>query len=163
MIRGIHHIAIHTSNFERMIAFYRDVMGFTEVSRTGWPVGSKLIDEVIGLENSAARQIMMRAGTCYLEIFEYDSPAARETAPLAPSDHGYTHFCLDVTDIEREFDRLSAAGMRFYRQRPGDFGNMKAVYGRDPDGNIIEIQETAQDHEFSLNQLPPLNLESSQS
>ncbi len=125
---------------------------FAEASRTSWEK-SQLIDEIIGLQGSSARQAMLRAGTCYLEIFEYHTPAARNAPPLRPCDHGYTHFCLDVTDIEKEFDRLTAAGMKFLR-RPGDFGDLKAVYGEDPDGNIIEIQETAPDHVFALGQLP---------
>jgi catechol 2,3-dioxygenase-like lactoylglutathione lyase family enzyme len=151
MIRGIHHVAVHTGNFERMVAFYRDVVGFAEVSRAEWE-GDVFIDGIIGVEGSAARQIMLRAGNCYLEIVEYQRPESRNTPPLRPNDRGYTHLCLDVTNIETEFDRLTAAGMRFNR-RPGDFGELKAVYGWDPDGNVIEIQETAPGHEFALGRL----------
>jgi glyoxylase I family protein len=151
VIRGIHHVAVHTGRFERMLRFYRDIIGFSEVSRTEWR-DSELIDQIIGLEGSEARQVMLRAGTCYLEIFEYARPAARRADPLRPCDRGYTHLCLDVTDIESEYDRLTAAGVLFCR-RPGDFGSLKAVYGRDPDDNIIEIQETRDDHEFALGRL----------
>ena len=140
MIRGIHHIALHTPDLERLLRFYRDLIGFEEVSRASWQ-GNALIDEVIGVRSSAAKQAMLRAGNVHLELFEYTSPASRAAAPLRPNDHGYTHLCLDVTDIEQEFDRLSRAGMVFTR-RPGDFGAVKAVYGRDPDGNVVEIQET---------------------
>lgn len=140
MIRGIHHIALHTPDLERLLRFYCDLIGFEEVSRAAWK-DNALIDEVIGVQGSAAKQAMLRAGNVHLELFEYASPAGRSAAPLRPNDHGYTHLCLDVTDIEREFDRLSRAGMAFTR-RPGDFGAVKAVYGRDPDGNLVEIQET---------------------
>jgi glyoxylase I family protein len=159
VIRGIHHVSVHTGQFDRMISFYRDLIGFTEVSRTNWE-NNELIDSIIGVEGSAARQIMMQAGTCYLEIFEYLKPESRDSSPLRPCDHGYTHLCLDVTEIQKEFDRLSAAGVTFYR-RPGDFGDLKAVYGHDPDGNIIEIQETTADHEFSLRRLSSLDLRGS--
>ena len=57
------------------------------------------------------------------------------------SDHGITHICLDVTDLDGEYDRLAAAGMTFHcpPQRIGD--DVKTTYGRDPDGNVIELQE----------------------
>jgi glyoxylase I family protein len=155
MIRGIHHVAVHTGEFERMLRFYRDIIGFSEVSRSEWR-DNEFIDQIIGVGGSEARQAMLRAGTCYLEIFEYQKPAARPDNPLRACDRGYTHLCLDVTDIEGEYDRLTAAGVGFYR-RPGDFGALKAVYGHDPDGNVIEIQETRDDHEFALARLkcPP--------
>jgi len=151
MIRGIHHAALSTANLDRMVAFYRDVVGFELVMETEW-ADNPFIDEIIGVPGSAARQVMLKAGGAYLEMFEYRAPAARPDAPLAPNDHGYTHICLDVADIQAEWDRLTAAGASFVR-RPGDFGDIKAVYGRDPDGNVIEIQETTPDHPFSLTRL----------
>jgi len=98
VIRGIHHVAINTANLERMLAFYRDVVGFEVVFESGWKDDAQ-IDSVVGLRGSAAKQAMLRAGNAYLELFEYSAPAARDAAPLRPCDRGYTHLCLDVTDI----------------------------------------------------------------
>ena len=149
MIRGIHHTAISTGDLDRIVGFYRDVIGFEVVSETAWR-DSPAIDGVIGVPGSAAKQVMMRAGNAYLEFFEYSAPQPRYTERLAPYDRGYTHICLDVLDIGSEFDRLSAAGVVFVQPRYGDFGEIKAVYGRDPDGNIIEIMETSSDHPTAL-------------
>jgi glyoxylase I family protein len=154
MIRGIHHTAISTADLDRLVAFYRDVIGFEVVSRSEWN-DNEFIDSVIGLKGSAARQAMLRAGGCYLEFFEYTAPAAREAERLRPCDRGYTHICLDVVGIEEEWERLTRAGAKFVR-RPGGFGDLKAVYGADPDGNIIEIQETSADHATALERLGPL-------
>lgn len=148
MIRGIHHIALHSYNFDRMIAFYRDIIGFEVVTEGYWENDTK-IDSVIGVKGSAARNAMLRAGNCYLELFEYKAPAARDASPLRPSDKGYTHLALDVVDIKSEYARLKAAGMIFCRD-PGDFGDIQAVYGQDPDGNVVEIQETTNDHPFAF-------------
>lgn len=149
MIRGIHHVALNTANLDRMLAFYRDVIGFEVVADVAWKDDAQ-IDSVVGLKGSAARQIMLRAGNAYLEPFEYTAPAAREGAPLRPCDRGYTHLCLDVVDIEAEHARLSQAGVHFQR-KPGDFGEIRAVYGADPDGNIVEIQEILNaDHAFAF-------------
>ncbi len=156
MIRGIHHVAIHVRDMERMLAFYRDVVGFELVSDSSW-ADSEEIDSVIGVPGSAARAVMLRAGNAHLELFQYSAPAPRGGEPLRPQDHGYTHFCLDVTDIEAEHDRLTAAGMTFFR-RPANFGELRAVYGKDPEGNIVEIQETSPDMVFALEQLKMVNL-----
>ena len=47
---------------------------------------------------------------------------------------------IQVSDIEEEHRRLTAAGMCFVGP-PVDFGDSSAVYGRDPFGNVIEIYE----------------------
>lgn len=153
MIRGIHHPSITTSNLDRLMDFYCQVIGFTLVNRFGWE-NSDLIDAVVGLENSATRGAMLRAGNCYLEIFEYHSPAPRTQERLRPCDAGYTHICLDVVDIQHEYTRLTAAGMSF-NAAPENFGELWAAYGRDPDGNIVEIQETLADQAFALELLDP--------
>jgi glyoxylase I family protein len=47
-------------------------------------------------------------------------------------------------------------GMTFGAPQPMDAGHVKSVYGRDPEGNVIEIQQTAGHCEFRLDQLPEL-------
>ena len=154
MIRGIHHAAISTHDLDRLVAFYRDVVGFEVVYESEWK-NDAFIDSLIGLEGSAARQMMLKAGGCYLELFEYTAPAAREAERLRPCDRGYTHICLDVVGIEEEWERLTRAGAVFVR-RPGGFEKLKAVYGQDPDGNSLEIQETSADNDMALERLGPL-------
>jgi glyoxylase I family protein len=160
VIRGINHVAVHTQNLERLLAFYRDVMGFTLASDVARLENSEVIDNIIGLKNVAARHVMLKAGNCFLELWEYSHPASREAAPLRPCDRGYTHLCLDVSDIESEYERLSRAGMCFSNTRIGTVGVLKALYGKDPDGNVIELQEAPEGHEFSLGQLGVVHLNS---
>lgn len=154
MIRGIHHVALHTTNFDRMRFFYEEAFGFTPVAdEIRWSDNAE-VDALMGLRGSQARTVMLSAGTCYLELFEFAAPAPRGQGALKASDYGYTHFCVDVTDIEAEMTRLMAAGMTFTRATAGDMGVLKFVYGRDPDGNLIEIQEMAKDGPFRLDSLP---------
>jgi len=148
----VHHVAIHTRNMQRMLDFYTKALGFRPVAEFQWDDDAQ-IDEIIDLDRSAARAVMLNAGNVHVELFEYTRPAAREAEPLRPSDHGYTHFCLEVTDIEAEWERLSKSGMTF-RRRPIDMGDVKAIYGKDPDGNIIELQQIfPADHEFAFDRL----------
>jgi len=56
MIRGVHHVALSTANLDRLVAFYRDVLGFElATEEISWPTGSTMIDEIVGLKDSAAR------------------------------------------------------------------------------------------------------------
>ncbi len=141
MIRGVHHVAISTPSLEPMLGFYRDLLGFEELGQVEWPVGTRQIDAVMGLEDSSARQVMLKLGNLCLEMFEFHSPQPSPMDPQRPvCNHGHTHLCLDVTDIQSVYERLLAAGTRFHAP-PQDFGNVRATYGRDPDGNVFEIQE----------------------
>ena len=141
MIRGVHHVAISTPDLDRALGFYRDLLGFQEVQRVTWNAGADQIDRVMNLQGTAARQVMLKAGNLCLELFEFHSPTPRPADPERPvCDHGHTHICLDVTDIQEVYDRLVEAGVRFHCT-PQDFGDVCATYGRDPDGNVFELQE----------------------
>jgi catechol 2,3-dioxygenase-like lactoylglutathione lyase family enzyme len=146
MIRGIHHVAIATGNLDRLVGFYRDVIGMEVMRESEWAPGSALIDSIVGLAGSSARTATLRAQNAYLELFQYRTPPGAEQDPNRPvADHGYTHFCLDVVDIDQEYERLVAAGMRFHCAPPPasslGSGALRSTYGRDPDGNVIELQE----------------------
>jgi catechol 2,3-dioxygenase-like lactoylglutathione lyase family enzyme len=141
MIRGIHHTAISTADLERSVRFYRDLLGFEEIFTSGWERGADRADKITGLTDSSARLVMLKAGNAYIEIFQYSSPQARAGDPNRPAcDHGITHLCLDVRDIQAEYERLKTAGVAF-NCPPQDMGGVSATYGRDPDGNIVELLE----------------------
>ncbi len=153
MIRGIHHVAISTPNLERIVAFYRDIVGAEVVYEGGWQRGSDVIDGIVGLKNSEAKQAMLKLGNAYLEFFEYVSPPGDPKNPkYGVNDHGYTHFALDVQDIDAEYERLTRGGMTFNCPPPSFPGSpIRATYGRDPDGNVIEIQQILDPtHGFAL-------------
>lgn len=150
MIRGIHHTALHTADIERLTSFYRDVVGFEVIAESEFEwADDPTIDEIIRVPGSAARTCMLRAGNTHLELFQYARPPARSGDPLAVSDHGYTHICLDTDDIAADFARLRAGGMQFDRE-PVDMGLIQTIYGKDPDGNVIELQQVASDHPVHL-------------
>ena len=139
-----------------MKAFYRDAFGFEMVGEEFSWTPMPMMDQILGVTGTAARGAMLRAGSCYLEMFQYSAPEPTSARPLLPYDKGYTHFCVDVTDIEKEYVRLRSLGMTFGHPEPLDVGHVKTIYGRDPEGNLIEIQQTAPHCEFRLDQLPPL-------
>lgn len=150
MIKGVHHFAIHVQDMDRMIQFYREAFGFEVVGTPFSWADDEFIDRIVDVKGSAAKGAMLRAGTCYFEMFQYSAPAPSVSRPLQPYDKGYTHFCVDVTEIEREFERLQGLGMTFSQPGPIDVGHVKSIYGRDPEGNLIELQETQPSCEFPL-------------
>jgi glyoxylase I family protein len=151
MILGLHHTAISTLNLETLKTFYCDLFGLEEVMRFSWDQGDRLCDSIVGLEDSATTFVFLRAGNTYLEIFQYSHPAPRpKPSDWRVSDRGITHICFEVADIHAEYERLSQAGMRFQNDAPIDaMGMLNAVYGFDPDGNIVELIEFPDRQELS--------------
>jgi catechol 2,3-dioxygenase-like lactoylglutathione lyase family enzyme len=151
MIRAIHHTAISTGDLERSLSFYRDLLGFREVDRFSWRRGSSIVDAVTGLKDSAAKVALLRLENAFIELFEYESPRPKQGDPNRPvCDHGITHLCLEVTDIDAEYERLTEAGMVFHTKPVAGGRGVRATYGRDPDGNVIELLELSEDSIFSI-------------
>ena len=141
MILGLHHVAIATTNLDVMLRFYNGLLGFEVVAEGNWDKGSARHDALVALENSAARYLVLRCGSSYVELFAYSSPLPSPGDVNRPvSDAGITHLCLAVDDIDHEYARLEHAGVRFHTA-PGPKGPMRATYGRDPDGNVFELIE----------------------
>ncbi len=140
MIKGIHHTAISTGDLERSVAFYRDLLGFEEAISSGWEVGTETLDKITGLQNSSARMVMLKAGNAFVEIFQFETPSPKSAEAMRPvCDHGITHLCLAVTDVDGEYERLKAAGMIFHCPPQTTATGNRVTYGRDPDGNVIEL------------------------
>ncbi len=152
MIRGIHHIAISVADMKKALDFYRDILGFEVVMEGGWEVGSKWADQITGLKDTAARMVMLRKRDAHVELFEYQSPSPKPwDSSRRICDRGFTHICLEVSDIDSEYSRLKEAGMTFHAPPPEDIGGMRAIYGRDPEGNVIELFEMIENKRDDLN------------
>jgi catechol 2,3-dioxygenase-like lactoylglutathione lyase family enzyme len=151
MLRGLHHVAICTPDADRSIAFYRDQLGFEVVVDQSWEPGVDMADAVLGLDHTSGRQVLLRIGSAYLELFEFWSPPGRTGDPdRQVCDQGYTHLCIDVDDLHETYERLLATGVRFHSPPQDLFPGVRTCYSRDPDGNVVEIQELAPGHPFSV-------------
>jgi glyoxylase I family protein len=142
MINGIHHTSLSTKNLDRLVGFYRDTMKCEQLTTFNWDKSGVECQTIVGLPGSRANGVFLRAGGSLIEIFEYLEPRGRDGhATRPPNDVGITHMCFDVTDIESEYSRLVRAGVRFNSDVVTVGGAIKSAYGRDPDGNVFEIQE----------------------
>ena len=155
MILGLHHASITTARLDRLSAFYRDQLGFETVLETSWEAGNSAADIIFGLTGTAVRMVMLRISNACLELFEFAAPRGQPGDPQRPvCDQGITHICLAVSDIAAEYARLSAAGMPFHSPPQDVPGLCRTAYGRDPDGNIVELIEADPAGPFAR-QFPP--------
>jgi catechol 2,3-dioxygenase-like lactoylglutathione lyase family enzyme len=138
----------------RMKRFYCEALGFEPVEGEGFAWADEpVMDHIVDLVGSAAKGCMLQAGTCYIEMFEYTAPPSDLDRPLRPNDRGYTHFCIDVTDIKADIAHLEACGMTFNDRAFVDAGHVRTLYGYDPEGNVIEVQQCAPANGFTLEEL----------
>ena len=143
MIHSIDHSAISVPDLQVALDFYCDLLGFEIENRSGWPKGARRVDALLALPDSAAKVVMIKLGETRIEVFEFESPIpSPRPDSLRVSDHGITHLCLRVTEIEEEYARLVNAGVEF-NSPPLDVGSSICAYGRDPFGNVIEFRQLA--------------------
>jgi lactoylglutathione lyase len=117
-------VNLYTADIEAALAFYRDLLGFTETFRTprdGTPdhVELRLGGFTVGLGTvEAARRV-------------HGVDAAPGSAAMA--------LAVWTDDTDAAYARLTAAGVTGV-QPPHDSGNAnRAALLRDPDGNLVEI------------------------
>ena len=130
-IRTIDHIVLRTSQPQKMIDFYCQVLGCT-LERT--------LPADVGLNQ-------LRAGNSLIDIIATDSQLGRSGGP-PPSESGNNldHFCLQIEAItENELqDYLSGLGITTsdFETRYGAQGYGPSTYIKDPDNNTIELKPT---------------------
>jgi catechol 2,3-dioxygenase-like lactoylglutathione lyase family enzyme len=141
MISAVHHVGFSTPDIERLIAFYRDVVGFELALRVEHGTPSGQLDQMVEMDGVTSRMAMLRAGNTFLELIQFNTPPGRpRPADWKIADHGIGHIGLLVDDIDAEYARMSAAGMHFHAPPVHNQGRPTAAcWGRDPDGNRVEI------------------------
>src|ERR1700709_617137 len=110
---GVHHVAMSAPSLDAARAFYVDLMGLKEVFDMTWS-GSPGMDTITALKGSAGKMMFLDAGNVLLEIYEFTSPTPEHVRPRGVRHNfGYPHICFGVDDAVAEYERLSAAGIKF--------------------------------------------------
>jgi catechol 2,3-dioxygenase-like lactoylglutathione lyase family enzyme len=140
----IDHVSVTASDLERSVAFYRDVLGLTELGRG--EADEPELSDLLALADVRVRwaELDLGAGQI-LELLEYRNPLGDPLEP-SPNRPGATHLGLGVEDIGSYRARLADAGALI---SPGvvtltedtDWKGTLTLYARDPDGVTIELVE----------------------
>ena len=118
-ITHTHHVAIYTSNYARIRAFYVETLGL--------PVLGAFEGQNI---------VFIGGGSTAIEIVE-DSDARADNG-------GWRHLALEVPDVDAAYQELTSKGIAFHvlpEDFPPDAPKMRFALFRDPDGNELELIE----------------------
>lgn len=145
MILGVNHIALSVPDLDKAIEFYSGLLGFEKGERMSWKSGTSMSEtagRILAISGTAADAVHLRGPNLLIELFQFKDCDPRPQDPERPViDHGITHFCLAVRDLDKEYERLKAAGVKFLGEPVRIAPGLRTVYGRDPFGNIIEFEE----------------------
>ena len=140
------HTNIISKDWQKLAQFYNDVFGCEPV----YPerdLKGEWIDRVTGIKDVRIRGIHLRlpgyTDGPTLEIFQYNRPDESSEMP-AINKVGFSHIAFLVEDVRLFYDRLLANGGstlgELLEKEIEGVGVLTVVYARDPEGNIIEIQ-----------------------
>jgi catechol 2,3-dioxygenase-like lactoylglutathione lyase family enzyme len=150
--KGLHHVAISVPSLKAAKEFYVEKLGMIIADEAHIPpsdIGSK----VLALKNADCHIMMLNAGNLFLEVFEFCSPTPKTQKNRAVCDHGYTHIAFEVEDIQLAYQYLKDAGVHWHHEPIEAGEGYMMTYGRDPFGNVIEIQQLVAGLPYSFDKL----------
>ena len=141
---------VHTNliarDWKRLARFYKDVFG-CEPKGPERDLSDAWLDKVTALSNARLRGVHLRLPGYHddgptLEIFSYDDVVEREL-PRA-NECGFAHIAFGVDDVDEALQAVIAAGGSTVGEiataEVDGVGRLRVVYSRDPEGNIVELQ-----------------------
>jgi catechol 2,3-dioxygenase-like lactoylglutathione lyase family enzyme len=144
----MNHVNINCYDFDRQLAFYRDVLGCVSVARGGTPESGAVFDELGYPGQHGARTEVLAVGDQtrgpYIELIQWVQVGADHRA--GPRDIGMARIGFVVDDIDVNYNSLMEAGADVLGP-PHDGGvgksRVKAFFFRDPEGNLLEMLQFA--------------------
>jgi catechol 2,3-dioxygenase-like lactoylglutathione lyase family enzyme len=130
---SFHHVGISVANLDESIAWYRDILGFEEVTR---------MEQGVTEDKMSIGHI--RRGNCYIELFQVEGskplPEYRRDPNADFTVQGLKHFALQVSDVHAALKELKAKGVEV-AFGPIDTPGVNFVFIRDNSGNAFELIE----------------------
>jgi lactoylglutathione lyase len=114
MIKGLAGATIWSEDLNRLLPFYRDVLGLT-----------------VGIE-SPGFVLLGTPGTAALGLGTHSEVRGRNVDPAR-------HMVgLTSDDVDADWKRLKDAGVEFI-EKPTDYGDVRLATLKDPDGNFVQL------------------------
>jgi glyoxylase I family protein len=128
LLKGVHHIAIICSDYQKSKYFYTTILGFT------------IVREVYREERQSYKLDLALNGEYIIELFSFPNPPKRVSQPEAS---GLRHLAFSVDDIELAIKELSSQYIIVEPIRVDEFTGKKFTFFSDPDGLPIELYEVS--------------------
>lgn len=104
------HVGLTVPDLDEGRAFYCGLLGFEETAT--YEASGELLDQLTGIPGVVVKSAMLAVpGGIRIQMQTFDPPG--ELGPIRHNDRGLTHLSWGVQDVQAEYDRLSAAGVRF--------------------------------------------------
>jgi predicted enzyme related to lactoylglutathione lyase len=114
MIKDVHSVIIWTEDMGRLLPFYRDVLGMgTQMETEGF--------------------VVLGGGKLALGVHSEVKGASKDPNRVMVN--------LSAGDCQAEYERLSAAGVKFVRPPAQEMGGVIIATLADPDGNLLQLFE----------------------
>ena len=114
MIKELAGATIWSEDLNRLLPFYRDVLGLT-----------------VGID-SPGFVVLGKPGTPALALGTHSEVRGRNADPAR-------HMVgLTTDDVDADWKRLKDAGVEFI-EKPTEYGNVRLATLKDPDGNLVQL------------------------
>lgn len=124
--KGIHHVALICSDYQRSKAFYTNVLGLQilaehyRAARQSWKLDLRLADG------------------SQLELFSFPAAPAR---PSRPEAQGLRHLAFAVADLDHWVSYLQQQGVETEAVRVDEYTGKRFTFFQDPDGLPLELYQ----------------------
>ena len=141
MVGNVVHHGVIVSDIDEISSYYTNVLGFEQVDSRS--VSGDAASEILGVADADISVVMLDANGFLLELIEYNSPVNENAnKKVEPHDVGVAHFAIQVEDLDMTFDEVKDDTEYISEPKTLEsLGGVKAVYLKDPDGNMIELVE----------------------
>lgn len=126
LLKGLHHIAIICSDYQKSKHFYTEVLGF------------QIQQEVYRKDRESHKLDLSLNGVYVIELFSFPKPKPRPTMPEAT---GLRHIAFEVSDIDKTIQHIKSFGIKVEPIRIDEFTGKQFTFFRDPDDLPIELYQ----------------------
>ena len=146
------HVALVSPDLDRLVEFYGLLLNAEPNRRTNRASGPTF-DEVADYDDVMIRAAWFDIGNMILEMWQFVNPVTPEVKQNPAFEAlGYNKVAFEVSDLEKEVERLSDQGIEFLAPL-GMSDDGLEVCLRDPDGNLISLIQPHDETGLSVGQL----------